>query len=563
MDLFTSDVHSREWESLAQLRSAFEWDLPDSLNAADHLCDRWARTDGERAAIYYEDETVGREGQLTFAELADATDRLAGYLRAAGVEPGDFVAINVARKPETVVSHLAAWKLGAVSAPLSVLFGPEALAYRLDDCEPLVAIVDAANVENVRTAADRTATAGTRLVVGVESLEDESLGADEREFWSAVDAAEPIDSPVGTTSDDPMLLMYSSGTTGPPKGIVQCHRTVVAHLPGAITNYYNLDVAGDEVWWTPAEWAWGAFLSVMIDALFFGRPIVASESGASFDPVRACEVLERFEITHAFLPPSALRLMRQSNVGDREWAFDTFRLLTSGGESLDGETRLWAESFFDVTVHEGYGSTEMFNHIIGDCTALEPATPGWMGYALPGHRIQLLDPETRAPVDVGETGEIALSRDDPTLFEEYLGRPEATAAAYHGEWYLTGDLARRNEAGQFQHVGRVDDLIICSGYRIGPSEIESALTGHAAVAEVGVVGVPDDERGEVPKAFVVLDPEHDPSDRLRTELQDYVRDRLASYEYPREIAFVAALPRTTTGKLKRGDLTDLPSVEDD
>jgi acetyl-CoA synthetase len=274
-------------------------------------------------------------------------------------------------------------------------------------------------------------------------------------------------------------------------------------------------------------------------------------------------VLERFEITHAFLPPSALRMIRQADVGDREREFDTLRLLTSGGESLDPETRLWAESFFDVTVHEGYGSTEMFNHIVGDCTALEPATPGWMGYALPGHRIRLLDPETRAPVDVGETGEIALSRDDPTLFEEYLGRPEATADAYHDEWYLTGDLARRNEAGQFQHVGRADDLIISSGYRIGPSEIENVLTGHAAVTEAGVVGVPDDERGEVPKAFVVLDPEHDPSDRLRSELREHVRDRLASYEYPREIAFVAALPRTTTGKLKRGDLTDLRPVGND
>jgi acetyl-CoA synthetase len=548
-DRSTYDPHEWECDSLSELREQFKWTIPKTLNAADVLCDSWADADDERIALYYEDRTQDREGTLTFTELRDESARLAGYLRERGVAAGDFVAVNLPRKPETLVTHLAIWRLGAVSAPLSILFGPDGLEFRLSDCDPTVAVVDSANLENFRAASERTGGTDDRIIVG-----DADLVGEEIAYRDAVELGEPVTEVAETAVDDPMLLMYSSGTTGRPKGIVQPHRAVLGHLPGTVTNFYNLDVRDDEIWWTPSEWAWGAFLSLLIDAFYFGRPIVAVETGEGFDPELALDVLQRYDVTHAFIPPSALRMLRTSDVVETCRSFPELRLVTTGGESLDARSQEWAESYLDTIVHETYGSTEMFNHIIGDCTALEPADSEHMGYALPGHKIELLDPESGEPVPAGEPGEVALHRDDPVLFEGYLGRPEATDDAYRGDWYLSGDIAIRNEEGQFRFVSRRDDLIISAGYRIGPDEIEDVLAGHNAVAAAGVVGVPDEERGQVPKAYVVLASGHVASDDLREELRQYVRETLAAYEYPRELAFVESLPRTTTGKVKRSAL---------
>jgi acetyl-CoA synthetase len=302
---------------------------------------------------------------------------------------------------------------------------------------------------------------------------------------------------------------------------------------------------------------------MFIDAFYFGRPVVAVESGSGFDPERALNTLQQYEVTHTFLPPSALRMLRTSEATETPGSFPDLRLVLTGGESLDPKSQTWSESYFGATVHEGYGSTEMFNHIIGDCTALEPADKEWMGYVLPGHEVTLLDTETGQPVDVGEPGEIALHREDPVLFEGYLNRSEATKQAYDGEWYLSGDIAVQNESGQFRFIGRKDDLIISSGYRIGPDEIEDVLSSHDAVAATGVVGIPDDQRGQVPKAFIVLAPGYSQDSELRESLRQYVRNRLAAYEYPREIAFVDSLPRTITGKVKRNAIVTEKNQRDD
>jgi len=543
-------LHQQDWNSLAELRSEFEWDIPDSLNATQLLCDRWV-DDGNRTALIYEDETAAKDGEFTYDELATVTKRLAHYFNACGVKEGDFVAINVSRKPETIISHLATWRLGAVSIPLSVLFGPDALEHRLGETEPGVGIVDSDNINSFRTAADRVNAVDTCLVVGGSDRR-----SDEMKFWDTVTSSEQTRDTADTESSDPMLLLYTSGTTGAPKGIVQPHRSVLGHIPGAFVNYYNLDVRGDEVFWTPSEWAWGAFFSLMIDALYFGNQIVATETGESFDPEYELSVIQRYPITNAFFPPTALRMFKRSPATNRDYSFSNLRLVVSGGESLDAATQRWAEDYFDTTVHEGYGASEMFDHIIGDCSNLDSVSYDGIGYVFPGHRIRLLDPKTGEPVDTGEIGEIALHRSDPTLFEGYYHRPEATADSFRGDWYLSGDLATVDETGQFEFVSRKDNLIITSGYRIGPQEIEVSLIDHEAVKDASVIGVPHDTRGQVPKAFVKPAKGVTHDENLRESLRQHVRERLATYKYPREVKFVEQFPRTTTGKVKRSDLAN-------
>jgi len=246
----------------------------------------------------------------------------------------------------------------------------------------------------------------------------------------------------------------------------------------------------------------------------------------------------------------------QDDASASNYDVDSVRVVVGGGESLVASAHNWATETFDAPVHEVYGLTETYNFIIGDCSAYDTPKPGWMGRALPGHEIGLLDPNTHEELDAGEAGEIALRRPNATLFEEYLNKPEKTANAFSGDWFLTGDLAERNEQGRFRFLGRDDDLIISSGYRIGPEEVEDTLITHDAVTDAGVIGVPDDERGEVPKAYVVLEGTREPSDALESDIQSYVKENLAAYEYPHYVEFIDEMPRTTSGKVRRSSLRE-------
>lgn len=545
------DLHEQRHESFEQLRDNFEWYLPESFNGAQFLCDRWiADSEGDRPALVFEDHTADEQGTITFFKLEALTNQLANYFESRGVSAGDRIAVNVPQKRETLLSHMAAWKLGAVSVPLSTQYGTDALEYRIGDCDPVLGVVDATNVDDYRESVDAASDLDHTLIVGDARPRD-----DEEDFWDAVSSCSSTFDVEETDITDPMLLMYSSGTTGPPKGILQSHRSVVGHLPGVITNFYNCDVNADDVFWTPSEWAWGASFSVMFAAFAFGRPLVAHETNESFDPAAGFDLIERHSVTAPFLPPSALRMMMQvANPSD--WDLSSVRLVSSGGESLGAETRKWATETFGSQVHEVYGLTETFNLIIGDCTAYVPSKPGWIGVPLPGHEVRILDTETHDPVDTTEVGEIAVHRSDPTMFTEYWNLPEKTAAKFSGEWMLTGDLGKMYDSGRVKFLGRKDDLIISAGYRIGPEEVEDALLTHDAVADAGVVGIPHDVRGKVPKAYVVLEDEFTAVESVASEVQTNVRENLAAYEYPREIEFVDKLPRTTTGKIRRTELRD-------
>jgi len=576
--LDTYSFHEREWESYEELYDAFEWEIPEKLNVATYLCDRWAddhETDGNhgdggsddgRIALFYENET-GKSGAYTFGELQAAANGLADYLAAQGVSRGDRVGVNVPQKPATVISHLAAWKLGAVSVPLSTLFGPDALSYRLDDAGALACVVDESNVEALREVSEELPALDT--VVTVDTIpRDEEIG-----FESAIDAGgggnDGFDEigrgaeTVATDAEDDAIIIYTSGTTGDPKGVRHAHRVLLGHLPLFLTTFCDMEIEERDVYWTPAEWAWIASLfDVVLPGLFYGKPVLAY-SGGAFDPEKAFSLIERYSLTNVFTPPTALRMMMQADSSNYD--LGSVRVLPSGGESLGTSIVTWAQRTFDgAAVHEGYGQTEA-NMLVGDCTSIAEFREGTIGLPGPGHEIAIVDPEAAdpEPLEPGAVGEIAVRYEgDPVCFKEYWNEPEKTAEKVRNGWLCTEDLGEMSEESYVTFHGRTDDVIISAGYRIGPEEIEDCLANHAAVADAAVIGVPDDERGEVPKAFCVLAAGRDPSAALKDGLREWVRERLAAYEYPREITFLDDLPTTVTGKVRRASLRDregLPS----
>ncbi|EMA36179.1 acyl-CoA synthetase [Halococcus hamelinensis] len=541
-----------DWEDYDHLREGFEWDVPERANIASYLCDRWANDEG-RVALYAENE-AGAERSYTFAELQETANRLANYLAERGVERGDRVGVNAPQKPETVFAHVAAWKLGAVSVPLSTLFGPDALGYRLDDSDAVACVVDESNLDALRAVRDDCPALETVVTV------DGDPDGDETDFWDAIDGRSSDFETVDTDAEADAIVIYTSGTTGEPKGVRHAHRVIFGHLPLFLTTFCNMELDSDDTFWTPSEWAWVASLfDVVFPGLYYGKPVLAY-AGGPFDAEKAFELVETYGVTNFFAPATALRMMMQ--VDSSKYDVDDLRVIASGGESLGQSIVEWAEDVFaGAAVHEGYGQTEA-NLTIGDCTALMEFREGTMGRAAPGMEVAIVDPETAEPtVEAGELGEIAVRYDgNPVCFKEYWRKPDRTERKVKNGWLLTEDLGSMDPDGYIAFESRTDDVIISSGYRIGPVEVEESLASHPAVADAAVVGVPDDERGEIPKAFVVCTAGHEASPDLATEIQNHVKERLAAYEYPREVEFVDDLPKTETGKVRRASLRDEEGV---
>lgn len=545
-------LYEREWDSYEQLRDAFEWELPERFNVAEYVCDRWADDRG-RVALFAEDASGARETH-TFWDLRNEANRLANFFESRDVGRGDRVGVNLPQVPETLVSLLAAWKLGAVPVPLSTLFGPEAMGFRLGDAEAAACVVHASNVGSLRAVRDDLDAMETVVTVGDvepeagETALEEATAGQSRQFETAT-----------TTPDDDGLLIYTSGTTGPPKGVRHGHRVLLGYLPGTVMTIFDMTMEAEDLVWAMPEWAWvGSLFGEVLPAMFFGVPQLAYHRGGPFDPEAAFELIERHAVTITFLPPTALRMMMQVDDPAGRYDLSSMRVIMSGGESVGDSLVAWAADVFDgAAIHEAYGQTEQ-NPLVGDCTALFPFKEGTMGRPRIGREVRIVDPETAEPtVATGEVGEIAVRHEgDPGGFKEYLDRPEATAEKVRDGWLLTEDLGSMDADGYVSFHGRKDDVIICAGHRIGPEEIEESLARHDAVAEAGVVGVPDETRGEVPVAFVVLAAGFEPSTELAGELQDYVKDTLAKYEYPRDVRFVEALPMTPTGKIKRYELRE-------
>lgn len=536
-------------DTYEEARETFEWDVPADYNAAHDLVGK--HDDSKARVALFQAYPDGRRETYTFADLDRLSDRVAAGLADLGVGEGDRVGVVLPQKPANPLTHLACWKLGAISIPLSVLFGPDALAYRLDDADASVAVVDESVLGAVEEAREACPALGS--VVAVDGEASDAVDHDFaflREHGGSYDRAE-------TGPDTPAIVLYTSGSTGPPKGVLHGHALWLGHCP-AFRMYFERDVE-EAVCWTPADWAWiGALGDLLFPAWHYGRPVLGYPM-AGFDSETAFSLAEEFGVTDAFLPPTAIRMLMDVASPTERYDLD-LQAICSGGEPLTPEILDWADETLAVPVNELYGQTEA-NLLVTNCREWFPAQAGSMGKPVPGHDVAVVDPETGAVCETGTVGEIAVRHgDDPVIFQGYLNQPEKTASARleaadgQGDWHRTGDLGRRDDDGYLWFKARDDDLIVTAGYRVGPGEVESAILEHPKVAQVGVVGIPDETRGEIIKAVVQPVAGVEGSDELREEIQQLVRDRLAKHEYPRVVEFRTELPQTTTGKIKRREL---------
>jgi len=527
-----------------ELCRRFRWGIPARFNIGVACCDVWAAREGGRTALIQRHDD-GSVTTLSFDALRRRSNRLANALRGLGVARGDRVGILLPQIPETAIAHLAVYKLGGVAVPLFTLFGPDALHFRLHDSGATALIGTPDGLAKIDEHLDDLPALRHRIAVG-----DSMLAA--YDFDTLLAEASDDFQPADTAADDPALVIYTSGTTGAPKGALHAHRVLLGHLPGVEMPQDLFPRLGD-LFWTPADWAWiGGLLDALLPSLAHGVPVLCHRF-PKFDPEEAFALMAEVGVRNAFMPPTALKMMRQvPNAGARHDL--KVRSIGSGGETLGEGLLEWGRETFGLTINEFYGQTEC-NLIVANCASVMPVKPGSMGRAVPGHSVAVVDDSGR-PLPPGEHGTVAVKAPDPVMFLEYLNRPDATAEKFAGDWLLTGDTAAMDGDGYFWFAGREDDVIASGGYRIGPGEVEDSLLTHPAVAMAGVVGVPDELRGQRVKAFVVLNPGWTPGDDLAREIQNHVKTRLAAHEYPREVAFVPGLPLTATGKIKRKDLRE-------
>jgi acetyl-CoA synthetase len=528
-----------------EICASYRWNVPPDFSIARAVCGRWAQ-DEARVALLWEDES-GATARYTFSELQRQANRLSNALAGLSVGRGDKVAIMLPQRPETAIAHIACYQLGAVAVPLSFLFGADALEYRLANSDTRVALCDPASLPNLAPVRDKLPL--LTHVIGVAGARESWT-----EDWDAVLAkASDRFQPVVTRATDPALLVYTSGTTGPPKGALMPQQCLVGNLPGFICSH-DVFPQDKDLFWSPADWAWtGGLMDALLPTLFFGRTILGFRG--RFDPERALSLMAKHRVRNAFLFPTALKMIMKAVPQPRARFDVSLRSVMSAGEAVGTTVFAWAQDALGVTINEMFGQTEM-NYIVGNSHTLWPAKAGSMGRPYPGHRIAVIDDHGNE-VATGEMGEIAVNRTandgspDPVFFLEYFKNPEGTAKKFIGDWCLTGDLAIRDDDGYLWYQGRADDMFKAAGYRIGPSEIENCLVKHDAVANAAVVPSPDETRGNVVKAFIVLAAGHAPSHELEQDIQRHVRQFLAPYEYPKEIEFIDALPMTTTGKVQR------------
>ncbi len=526
-----------------ELYRDFRWDIPARFNIASACCDRYADGSGRLALIY-----VGEDGgaaRTSFDQIGDFSRRFANVLKADGLVRGDRVAVFLSQSLELPIAHLAAFRSGLVSVPLFTLFGEDALEFRLVNSGARAVVTDEGGWDKLSKIRDRLPDLQSIYVAGGTS------GGGARSFWRSIEAASPEFATVDTAADDPAIIIYTSGTTGNPKGALHAHRVLLGHLPNVEMVHEFLPKPGD-VMWTPADWAWiGGLFDALFPAWYHGVPVVGHRA-RKFEPQAAMQLMADHGVRNVFLPPTALKLMRQAGV---KHAGVKLRSMLSGGESLGAELLEWVRATFGIEVHEIYGQTEC-NLVVGCNSKLFPIRSGAMGKATPGFDVRIVN-QKGEELPRGERGIIGVRQPNPCTMLEYWRNPEATAKKYAGEFLLTGDLGIQDADGYFWYVSREDDVITTAGYRVGPSEIEHTLMKHPAVAMSAVVGIPDPIRTEAIKAWIVLRPGFTPNDALAREIQEFVKVQLAAHEYPRFVQFAEQLPLTATGKVLRRELRAL------
>ena len=529
-------------ENETDLRASFRWSIPERYNIGVAVCDRWAARDPGRIALI-ERHADNTDAILTYGALRERSNRLAHALRTAGIGRGERVAILLPQSAAVAESHIAIYKIGAVALPLASLFGIDALAYRLDDAGATALVTNDAGLAKLKMLPG--VLSAFKLVLSIDG-DDGAV----KDYETTLLKGSPDFTPADTSPDDPALMIYTSGTTGQPKGALHGHRVLPGHLPGFQLVHDFFPYTGDRLW-TPADWAWaGGLLNGLLPSLSLGIPVIARKF-TKFDPEGAFRLMADLQIRNIFVPPTALRMLR--TVKNPRGRFNlALRSIASAGEALGVETFHWAEEALGITINEAYGQTEC-NLVIGSCAKIGMVKPGFIGKSVPGHDVAIIRADGTRCLP-GEMGQIAIARPDPVMFLGYWNRDEATRDKFIGDWMTTGDQGVADADGYIRFIGRDDDVITSSSYRIGPVEIEDCLLKHPAVALAAVVGKPDALRTEIVKAFLVLRPGIAPLNDLKEDIARFVKTRLSAHEYPREIEFVDHLPMTTTGKIIRREL---------
>jgi len=529
----------------------FKWWIPEYYNIGVDVCDKWA-ADKNRPALIYLDPH-GKEQKYTFRDLKAISNRLANCLRANNINRADRVGILLSQRPETLISHIAVYKLGAVAVQLLTLFGPDALEFRLQDSRAKAVITDKANLAKVYEIKENLPSLELIIAVGAGKAESAM------DFGECVDKGSPYFTPVKTKPEDPALIIYTSGTTGPPKGTLHGHRLLLGILPG-FEFYHNLFPRQGDFMWTPLDWAYiGGSYDALFPTLHHGLPVLAYRP-RKFDPEKAFYVMARYGIRNLMTVPTVLRMMMHAVKRPRERYHLQLRSVTAGGETLGEELCDWTKEHLGVEINEQYGQTEC-DLVVGFCSEVMDIVQGAIGKAVPGHTVEIITEGGRI-AERGELGEIAVKSPDPVMFLEYWKKPQATKDKFIGQWMRTGDYGRKDETGLFWFSGRQDDIIESGGYRIGPGEVEECLMKHRAVALVGVIGVSDPIRGEIVKAFILPQKGVIPDKALEDSIKEHVKKRLEAHAYPREVTFLEEMPMTKTGKILKQELRRIHKAGD-
>jgi len=538
--------------SFAGASARHRWQIPSDYNVTLDCLERPFHKQGA-VALYYEDDE-GHTATFTFGQMREASCRFANALRSLDVKRGDVVAVHTPQRPETAIIHMALYRLGAIGLPISKLFGPDAIQYRLENSSAKAILMEPETVGKLEGVREKVPTLKHVIVCGgkaaglpgggkVDGLDFDDLLA------KGSDRFTPDRSP---NAEDPLLLMYTSGTTGNPKGVLHVNRYVLGH--NGIDYSYNFLRDGD-LYYSPADWAWaGGLLDGLLAIWPYGTPVLAYRSKARFDPEVTLRLLEKYGASVGLYPPTALKSLREIKKPRQKFTSLKLRCIVSGAEPVSPELARWVDEELKVEFNQGFGQTEA-NYFIGTCGAMEPYKLEPLGKPFPGHRVAVVDSEGN-PVKHGDIGEIAIGRVSPVVMKEYWKNPEAMQEKFKGEWCVTGDMGYADDEGYVYFQGRGDDVIKTSGYRVGPAEIEAKIIEVSGVASCAVIGVSDPQRGQAIKAFIKVLPGTEKSDALIRQIQDHVKKKLAAHEYPREIEFIEEFPMTVTGKVRRRDLRD-------